>query len=353
MPFARFSDERIFKPLGLANTKWRDDFTEIVPGRAQAYARRGSGWRLDMPNENVHGPGGLLTTVHDWLRWNDHLDRKTLGAGVVDSLVRQAVLTNGRKIQYAMGIMVVSYRGIPEWSHSGSTGGYSTFLARYPGRGLSVAVMCNAAGAPATQFTHALVDALVTDFPTAPPLDTVATDPAAIAKLAGIYRSTRTHQPLVVGSEGGGRGGRGGAAVPRALRDGSYLLANGRATFDVAPDGTPRGIRIATNDGDTTTWVFVSRTPWTPTAEQLSAFAGRYRSDEVGTTWTATVENGRLVLRQRASTSVELTPVYADAFGAGGTFGTVWFTRDARGAVTAMHSGAARVWDIAFTREKP
>jgi CubicO group peptidase (beta-lactamase class C family) len=52
MPFAQFTDERIFKPLGMTNTRWRDDFTTIGPGRAQAYARRGgesSAWALDMP----------------------------------------------------------------------------------------------------------------------------------------------------------------------------------------------------------------------------------------------------------------------------------------------------------------
>lgn len=32
MPFARFSDERIFKPLGMTNTAWRDDFNRVVPG---------------------------------------------------------------------------------------------------------------------------------------------------------------------------------------------------------------------------------------------------------------------------------------------------------------------------------
>ena len=39
--FAQFTAERIFKPLGMTHTQWRDDFTTLVPGLAQAYGRAG------------------------------------------------------------------------------------------------------------------------------------------------------------------------------------------------------------------------------------------------------------------------------------------------------------------------
>ncbi len=356
MPFPLFTQERIFRRLGLTHTSWRDDFTTIVPGRAQAYSRRGNGWQLEMPFEDVIGPGGLLTTVGDWLKWNDALDRKTLGANIVDSLEKQATLTNGRRIQYAMGLMVLKYRGIPEIAHSGSTGGYSTYLARFPGRGISIAVLCNAAGANATGFAHQLVDAMITDLAAAPRLDTVATDPDVAARLAGVYRSTRTHEPLLIGvtidAARGGRGGRGGAPALRASRDGGYLLGNNRAVFDVAPNGAPRGVRTVQGDGDTVAYTFVSPTSWLPSASDLVQFAGRYHSEEIGTTYAARVEGGRLVLMLRGSVRHELTPVYRDAFTAGGGVGTVWFTRGPGSTVNAMHVGASRVWDLVFQRER-
>ncbi len=351
MSFAQFTNERIFRPLGLASTHWRTDFTEVVPGRAQAYARRGAGFVLDMPFENVTGPGGLLTTAGDWLKWNDHLDRKTLGAGVVDSLTVRAVLTSGRTISYARGLIVGTYRATSEIQHSGSTGGYSTFLARYPDRQLSVAVLCNVAGAPATQLTHALVDALAPDLTQPVVPDTVAADPAAAARLSGIYRSVRTHEPLVIGNvNGSGGGGRGGGL--RALRDGAWLLGNSRALFDTGPDGAPRGIRVIGADADTAGFEFVTAKPWTPTPEQLSTFAGRYHSDEVGATWTIRVEGTRLVASPRAAVRTELTPVYPDAFTAGAGLGVLWFTRDGKGGITEMHSGSARLWDLVLRREK-
>lgn len=358
--FVQFSNDRIFTPLGLTHTRWRDDFTQVVPARAQAYSRSGTGWRLNMPFENVLGPGGLLTTVGDWLAWNDHLDRKTLGAAVVDSLERQAVLTTGRRIEYAMGLRVQQYRGQREVAHSGSTGGYSTYLTRFPEHGVSVAVLCNYAGAPATRFARQMAEALMPNLAPPAPLDTVATDRAVVARLAGVYRSTRTHEPLVVGSSAQAGAAPAGedddtpavrrGLVLRALADGSWLLGTTRVRFEVNDDGTPRGLRALLADGDTVQYVFAGSRPWAPAAAQLAEFEGTYRSDEVGATYVATVQNGRLVLSPRAAVRRTLTPVYADAFAADGGMGTVWFTRDAQGRIEAMHSGAARVWDIRFER---
>jgi CubicO group peptidase (beta-lactamase class C family) len=359
MPFAQFTAERLFKPLGMTKTSWRDDFTRLVPGRAQAYARRGDEWRLEMPFEHVVGPGGMLTTVGDWLRWNDALDRKTLGERIVDSLEKSATLTSGRRIPYAMGLVNTSYRGVREISHSGSTGGYSTYLARYPEHHLSVAILCNAAGANATGFARQLAEAVLPDL--APPSrpDTVPADPAVTAKFNGVYRSLRTHDALFIGVASpagrGGRGapnaagGRGGGQVVRVLRDGGYLLGNSRALFDLTARGEPRALRLLQADGDSVAYAYAAARPWTPSERELAAFEGRYRSDEVEATYVARVEQGRLVLTTRGTLRQELTPIYPDAFAAGG-MGTVWFTRESAGRVSAMHVGSSRLWDLVFER---
>ncbi|MDH5235510.1 MAG: beta-lactamase family protein, partial [Gemmatimonadota bacterium] len=153
-PFPAFTKARLFDPLGMTHTSWRDDFSRVVPGRAQAYQPSQSGFKLDMPFEDIFGNGGLLTTVGDLLKWNDALTKRTLGAALVDSLQRQGVLTSGERITYAAGLVVDTYRGTPRIGHSGSTAGYRAYLARYPAqRDLSVAVLCNTA-APAGPLTN-------------------------------------------------------------------------------------------------------------------------------------------------------------------------------------------------------
>ena len=175
-PFDAYMRERIFVPLGMTHTTWRTDFTKIIPGRAQAYSRESDGWHLDTPYENVVGPGGMLTTVGDWLIWNEALTKNTLRPGHADSLTRKMRLTSGREITYALGIVVQSYRGITEIGHSGSTGGYSTYLARFPERGnLSIAVLCNAANTTPGASLHQIADRMITDFPTPAAVDRKST----------------------------------------------------------------------------------------------------------------------------------------------------------------------------------
>ena len=61
--FAEFTRARIFEPLGMTRTSWRDDYTRIVKDRAIAYSGGPGAFSTEMPFENVHGNGGLLTTV--------------------------------------------------------------------------------------------------------------------------------------------------------------------------------------------------------------------------------------------------------------------------------------------------
>ena len=347
--FTAFTDSRIFRPLGMTHTRWRDDFTRIVPGLAQAYRRSGDGWHLDMPFDNVIGAGGLLTTVGDWLAWNEALTRKTLGAAVVDSMMRRMRLTSGLEIQYALGIVQTRYRGLREVSHSGSTAGYSTFLARYPERdNLSIAVMCNAAGAGATAYTHAIVDALLPDLPRAAAMDTVSspTEQADLANFAGFYRDTRTNTPLELELING-QLRRAGSPAGRSLRDGTVAFGATRVRLERGADGKPRSLKQATADGDTVVYVFAGA-PWTPLPVELTALAGRYRNDEIGVTFEVKAGNGILVMSPRAGVTDTLTPTYRDAFRVGG--GSVWFTRDGSGRVVAKHLGSSRVWDFVSQR---
>jgi len=339
--FQEFEQERIFGPLGMTHTSWRDDFSHLVPGRAQAYTRERDGWHLDMPFENVVGPGGLLSTVGDWLIWNDALTHKTLGAAWADSMSQRMRLNDGRQIYYALGLMFREYRGIREISHSGSTAGYRTYLARYPDRGLSVAVMCNVAQGNAGAYAHAMADAFITDFPPEPALDTSAVDVAQLDRYTGVYRSDRTHQALTVSPEM--------LASLRALPGGWFWMRGNRHVhFDLEPDGTPSGLRIAGFDNDTVGYAFAATEPWAPTPQQLASFEGRYRSDELGVTYEVKIRNDTLTAGALPGRFMTLQPSYPNAFQARGM--EIWFTRDRRGRVTAAHMGSGRLWDLVLVR---
>jgi hypothetical protein len=89
--------------------------------------------------------------------------------------------------------------------------------------------------------------------------------------------------------------------------------------------------------------------PAKPTPERLAQLAGTYSSEDAEMTMTAAVEQGALVLKHRPDVTITLTPMYADAFGAG-QLGTVIFRRDGGGRATEFSVVQERVWDMRFLR---
>src|SRR5205085_5456802 len=128
--FQDFTREAIFEPLRMTHTRWRDDFRAVVPNRALAYGPApGGGWTQQTPIENIIGAGGMLSTVGDWLLWNENFTHaKVGGPDLVKLQQTPATLTNGTTITYAAGLAVSTFEGVREVSHGGATGRYRTWI---------------------------------------------------------------------------------------------------------------------------------------------------------------------------------------------------------------------------------
>src|SRR5215813_11890445 len=194
--FPAFVEERLFKPLGMKNSSWRDDYQRIVPGRAQAYSRQGNGpWRLNMPFMNVYGNGGMLTTVGDWMKWNAMLESRSMGAPLVDALETVGVLNDGRKITYALGLVVDQVNGYRRVSHNGATAGYQTILSRYPDLKLSIAIMCNGTSPSAGGIAANITDEIFGPYPETPKSQPAKVSEDELKRFVGIWRNEKTHGP--------------------------------------------------------------------------------------------------------------------------------------------------------------
>jgi CubicO group peptidase (beta-lactamase class C family) len=349
MSFQEFTRARLFQPLGMSHTSWRDDFTRIVKGRAIAYdENRASGaFATDMPFENVYGNGGLLTTVGDLLMWNENFATPVVGnASFVAEQQQAGKFSDGRTHGYALGLFVGKHKGLREVYHSGSTAGYSAFLTRFPDQHLSVAVLCNVDTARATQYAHDVADVYLGDRlkPEPPVKSEIMLLGEETDNLVGVYRNQQTGVPLVLARDRNGvrvERGRGGALA--FILPSRFVDATGQ-TWDV--DG--RGALHVTDEFGTVD-VYEKAPTTKPTVAQLQELAGTYESGEAETTLTAAVEDGGLVLKRRPATTIKLTSVYADAFNAG-SLGVVIFRRDATGRVTALSVVQDRVWDLRFAR---
>ena len=349
--FGAFVEERLFKPLGMTKSSWREDYQKLVPGRAQAYSRSGENapWRLSMPIMNVVGNGGMLTTVGDWLKWNAMLDARSMGAPLVQALETQGVLNDGRKINYALGLDVTSYKGLKEISHGGATAGYITFLARYPEKKLSIALLCNGSPPPFSgQLVHSFVDEILGPFPEDPKApEGVAMTEDQLKKFVGIWRNERSRNVNRTVLDKGVLKLNNNPLKPMA--DGSFLLGTSvKMKFTLDKDGKPIKADIFNDDGSVTN--LTAQQEWTPTAADLAAFAGDWYSDEARTTLSVVLEGEKAYAVQPGAFKVEMRPIYKDAFFAQGT--VLWATRDASGKIDKLHATASRMRDVPFTRVK-
>jgi CubicO group peptidase (beta-lactamase class C family) len=158
-----FTDEQIFKPLGMTATHFHDDHTMMVPGRASAYTPLPEGgYKINIWNNDLVGQGGLIFTVNDLQKWDENFYTGRVGGPrFLEMQLRQGKLTNGTTLSYAFGLTVGQYRGLPLVEHGGSSGGYRTIISRFPSVHTSVVTLCNESDVNTTALSHAVADVIL------------------------------------------------------------------------------------------------------------------------------------------------------------------------------------------------
>jgi CubicO group peptidase (beta-lactamase class C family) len=147
--YADFVQERIFTPLGMANTRY--DVTEQVTAkRAAGYTKTGdrivNAQYLSMTQP--YAAGSLMSTVDDLAKWD-----AALGAGRVlkaESLAKSFTsyrLSNGNDTTYGYGWQISRYGGRDVQEHGGGIFGFRAYVVRVPSDGVYVAVLSNMAAA--------------------------------------------------------------------------------------------------------------------------------------------------------------------------------------------------------------
>ena len=353
--FATFTARRIFTPLGMIHTSWRDDFTRLVPQRALAWTPDDNGlWHLDMPFENVIGHAGLLTTVDDLLRWQANFGLGIVGGSAFTlDMERVGILRDGRATGYALGLEVGVERGVQVVSHGGATAGYRAYLGRVPTSGTAVALLCNNGAIRSDQLGPTLL-ALANGDTTAaaddaePALGPTTTE-GARSRLTGQFRNVRTGQPVQL------RAYRDGVTLNswvgfRARGPNEYLSDDGARTlrFELAPDGAPRGFHIAYATGDAI--AYRRADAWTPPTGERGDFAGRFRSVDADAVWELRVVGDSLRVFRRSGQSDAMVPVYRDAFQVPSQGWLVTFRRDASNHVAGLEVRTTRMRAMPFLR---
>lgn len=338
MPFSRFADENIFKPLGMLHTRFYDDRTLVLPDRVAAYSPRDSGgFRVDWStNFEKVGDGGLMSSVDDLLLWDRNFYKNKLGKGtLLRELQTRGILNNGKTISYALGLIMTEYRGLPVVEHGGALFGYRTEILRFPEQKFSVICLCNLATANPGAKARQIADIyLAGQFPatrksTATTGDTAPDRhprPAAhlqsdFRTFAGIYRDSGDRSFVMVTARDGGLDIRNPLVEPTSPLEAAAVLKPSAANLFVDPKGpeylfepSANGLRLVWSSGQRTKHVLERIEPVHPTATELADYAGDYVSDELLATYRIRPKDGRLIVTIGWNQPIELQPTLRDEF---------------------------------------
>lgn len=307
MSLQEFTEKYLFTPAGMTHTQWRDNYNEIVPNRAIAYGRENGAWVQNMPFEHTFGHGAMLTTVEDLEKWNLRWKNRLLGKEVNDLQRQKGKLNNGKEVSYARGVVIGNVNGVTQISHSGATAGYRAWLAYYPEKDLSVALLSNdGSSAPerlGVQVAEVFLGKKEIEYPDFPE---VTLDADSMRAKTGLFINKTNYDTLDI-----------------VLRDGKLWISPWGAFTYIGDNKFQHGGHILTyanpnqitwKSPDGSSQTFDKTAPYRPNPTELAAFAGVYISEEADVKVTLDVHKGRLRLFRAPNTYFLLTPVYPDVF---------------------------------------
>lgn len=352
-----FLQERIFRPLGMRDTRLTPDTAEVIPLLATGYLRGDdSVWRRAPHALPLGGEGGLVSSVRDLAQWAQNFTTRRIGPGWLDGLTVQTPFTNGTENRYARGLVARPYRGIATWSHGGLWPGFRTELLMVPAQQTTVIVMANNGSADPNLLAHRALDAVLEAWPGVHPVPKPL-PPATLGRLAGRYVDDASDTTLDIDVDGSKATltMNGIPTVAEATEDGRLASPRSNSVFAIRADGDD-SVKVEQDAGTIGTWRRVAASAALP-----GGLAGVYRSDEMATDWTVTERDGTTSIVANGPVATgpawAVEPVDGDVFRVRtpGTLYRGWLdvrAIRADGRVSALMVSGGRVKRVRYDRVK-
>lgn len=312
LTLGEFAAERIFTPLGMNETLFREDSRLVLSRFAYGYDLSGGELRRADSEECAVGDGGLVTSLADLAPWFGFLqDGRVLGIDIRDMLLERAVTKDGQRLPYGRGLYHMKFGGRPAFGHAGYVRGYRSQLLFLPEENLGVSLLSNNSAVIPEQFA-AQVLRLAAGIPEEGPTEFVNCADEA-DRLTGWWLDVRTDETLRIE-----RVGAGGIRLSRGYPTGEFTLTSdgswhGRdefASFRLSVEGTTIGVDDVLQPG----WDQEYRRCEAP--DESSALpAGVYLCPELGTLATISKDS---VLRLGLDMVAKIEPAPDGAFSAAG-----------------------------------
>ncbi|WP_047143999.1 serine hydrolase domain-containing protein [Aquamicrobium sp. LC103] len=353
--FRRFTSSRIFEPLKMTRTFFRDRHGEVIKGAAYGYHPHEDGFDLAQTNLETVGATSMLTTVEDLARWDENFRSGRVGGrSVFERMHRRGVLSDGSTVPYGGGVGLGTYRGLEIVEHTGGDAGFRSNFMRFPHHGLSVAILSNLSSIEPPALSRRIADICLRSKLEAgrrndPPTTPRVSDPERLARMAGLYLDPEDgDESLHLHFHDGKL--RGGAPVAEQahelteMEDGRFRYAlYPRTEFVVNEDRTLSAMvdgRFANR--------FIRSECFSYSPQDLEEFAGIYVSPETVYPYEVVLQKDGLASTALKHPLQPMRPLAKDLFIEGRS--RLRFTRDAAGAIRGLLLNTDRLRNVWFER---
>ncbi len=363
---AAYAQKEIFKPLGMNNTHFHNDYTAIVKNRASGYyPKQEGGFQISMTTLNMIGDGGIFTTIEDLKKWDDAYYGSTiLTSDFWKTMTTTTILNDGTPNEYASGLEVGLYDGHKIISHGGAFVGFRAQKFQFPDDHFTVVVLANRGDANPDELASKVTDLFLDPievvanpesedsgvsnaaFAKAKPIQLPLSD---LKKLEGSYwgaaskisRNLTLVNDTLIYDRGYGRITK---MEPISKNTFRWIGPNIPIILTLDNPNTPSSFTLDIPGQGVST--FQKYEPITQlTAEQSQHYEGDYYSKELDVTYTFKKEDNGLTLYINGEALAPMEPIMKDRFSVGGIIFD--FTKDQK----EFRASAGRVQNLRFIRK--
>ena len=145
-PFPQWMKENIFDPLDMKNTHVHDNFSMIIPNRAESYTNNSQGEIANMNGDNLiaYGSSSVFTTIEDLSKWaNNYSNWKLGGTKIKEFMFQKGMNDKGEETLYNCNGFNYDHWGVECVRMAGGWAGYGSLWAYFPQHNLTVVSLSN------------------------------------------------------------------------------------------------------------------------------------------------------------------------------------------------------------------
>ncbi|MEI7628756.1 MAG: serine hydrolase domain-containing protein [Bacteroidota bacterium] len=336
-----YADSVFFKPLGMLNTHFHSDHSEITPNRTSAYYKDENGkWKISIPVFDNYGATSLFTTVEDLAKWDENFYTKKIGG---DEFIKAMLLTgelNDKTPQnYASGLVIGSYKGYKTEGHGGADAGYRSNLIRFPDEHFSVIVFANLANINTSSLSNKVADVFLKDKSVPNPV--IKIDSNILKGWAGDYFDMNTqttmkfeikNEKLLTGSA---------ELVP--LNNSMFNIRSTTYTFSGDAGTTKLELKSKGLKNQTYNKVKIIKL----STFELQEYQGEFYSSELEVKYNISVKDSVLKIKIPRQEEIEVSPFTKDIFADGFV---LRFIRNKKNIVEGFYLTTGRVRNLYFSK---